>query len=143
MPLGKKLLSSNWLPARLPFYYGWVMLPIAILAQAATAPGQTLGVSIFNPSFQGALGVSLSQLTGAYMVGTLIAAVPQPYIGGLMDRFGSFYCQILPDITHHDSRAFLRQPEGTRPTNPAASSCDNGYFLIQFSHCRLLRPQKN
>lgn len=64
------------------------MLPVAILTQAVTAPGQTLGVSIFNPSFQGALGISVSQLTGAYMVGTLIAAIPQPYIGGLMDRFG-------------------------------------------------------
>jgi len=64
------------------------MLPVAILAQAATAPGQTLGVSIFNPSFQRDLGISISQLTGAYMIGTLIAAVPQPYIGALMDRFG-------------------------------------------------------
>ena len=64
------------------------MLPVAILAQAATSPGQTYGVSIFNPSFQETLGISLSQLTGTYMIGTLMAAVPQPYIGGLMDRFG-------------------------------------------------------
>ena len=64
------------------------MLPVAMLVQAVTIPGQTIGVSIFNPSFQGALGISVSQLTGAYMIGTLIAAVPQPYIGGLMDRFG-------------------------------------------------------
>ncbi len=84
----KNLRSTKWLSARLPVYYGWVMLPVAILAQAATTPGQTLGVSIFNPSFQDFLGVSVSQLTGAYMIGTLIAAVPQPYIGGLMDRFG-------------------------------------------------------
>ncbi len=88
MSLTRKIRSSNWLAPRLPFYYGWVMLPIAILAQAATSPGQTFGVSIFNPSFQEALGISLSQLTGAYMIGTLMAAVPQPYIGGLMDRFG-------------------------------------------------------
>jgi len=64
------------------------MLPIAMLAQAATSPGQTFGISIFNPSFLETLGISLSQLTGAYMVGTLLAAVPQPTIGGLMDRFG-------------------------------------------------------
>ena len=64
------------------------MLPIAMLAQAATSPGQTHGVSIFNPSFLETLGINLSQLTGTYMIGTLFAAVPQPYIGGLMDRFG-------------------------------------------------------
>ncbi len=64
------------------------MLPIAMLAQAATSPGQTFGISIFNPSFLETLNISLSQLTGAYLIGTLLAAVPQPYIGGLMDRFG-------------------------------------------------------
>jgi sugar phosphate permease len=79
---------SRRLAARLPFYYGWVMLPIAMLAMIATSPGQTFGVSIFNPSFRQALGLSHSQLTGAYMAGTLLAALPQPYIGGLMDRYG-------------------------------------------------------
>jgi len=64
------------------------MLPIAMLAQAGTSPGQTFGISIFNPSFLETLNISLSQLTGAYMIGTLLAAVPQPYIGSLMDRFG-------------------------------------------------------
>ncbi|MFC1996010.1 MFS transporter [Chloroflexota bacterium] len=88
MPISKKIRSSRWLATRLPFYYGWVMLPIAMLAQAATSPGQTFGISIFNPSFLETLNISLSQLTGAYMIGTLLAAAPQPYIGGLMDRFG-------------------------------------------------------
>ncbi len=64
------------------------MVPIAMLAAIVTSPGQTFGISIFNPSFRLALGVSHSQLTGAYMFGTLLAALPQPYIGSLMDRFG-------------------------------------------------------
>lgn len=79
---------SRRLAARLPFYYGWVMLPIAMLAAIATGPGQTFGVSVFNPSLRLTLGLSHSQLTGAYMIGTLLAALPQPYIGSLMDRFG-------------------------------------------------------
>ena len=79
---------SRSLAARLPFYYGWIMLPIAMLATIATSPGQTFGISLFNPSFRQTLGLSHSQLTGAYMVGTLLAALPQPYIGGLMDRVG-------------------------------------------------------
>jgi MFS family permease len=84
----KRISNSNWLSSRFPFYYGWVMLPIAILAQAATSPGQTFGVSIFNPSLREALNISHSQLTGAYMFGTLLAAIPQPFIGAQMDRFG-------------------------------------------------------
>ena len=79
---------SQRLAKRLPFYYGWIMLPIAMLAAIATSPGQTYGVSIFNASFREALGLSHSQLTAAYMFGTLLAALPQPYIGSLMDRFG-------------------------------------------------------
>ena len=58
------------------------------MAAIATSPGQTFGISVFNPSFRLTLGLSHSQLTGAYMIGTLLAAIPQPYIGGLMDRYG-------------------------------------------------------
>ncbi len=73
---------------RLPFYYGWLMVPIAVIAQGVTGVGQTYGVSVFNPSLLEALGISLTALTGAYMVGTLLASLGQPWIGALMDRFG-------------------------------------------------------
>ncbi len=73
---------------RLPFYYGWLMVPVAVIAQSVTGVGQTYGVSVFNPSLLDTLGISLSALTGAYMVGTLFASLPQAYIGYLMDRFG-------------------------------------------------------
>jgi MFS family permease len=76
------------LPARLPFFYGWVMLGIGLVGIVATSPGQTFTVSVFNPSFREALNLSHTQLTGAYLWGTLIASLPQPYIGTLMDRFG-------------------------------------------------------
>jgi len=73
---------------RLPFYYGWLMVPVAVIAQSVTGVGQTYGVSVFNPSLLDTLGISLSALTGAYMVGTLFASFPQAFIGSLMDRFG-------------------------------------------------------
>ena len=73
---------------RLPFYYGWLMVPVAIVAQAVTGVGQTYGISVFNPSLLNTLEISLSVLTGTYMVGTLLAAIPQPYIGTIMDRLG-------------------------------------------------------
>ncbi len=63
-------------------------MPVAILAAIATSPGQTFGVSVFNPDLRSTLGLNHSQLTGAYMLGTLLAALPQPFIGRLMDRFG-------------------------------------------------------
>jgi MFS family permease len=73
---------------RLPFFYGWLMVPVAIISQAVTGVGQTYGISVFNPSLLDTLEISLSALTGTYMVGTLLAALPQPYIGSIMDRIG-------------------------------------------------------
>lgn len=82
------LAIQNQFADKVPFYYGWIMLPIAMLALIATSPGQTFGVSAFNSSLRDALGLTHSQLTGAYMLGTLLAAAPQPWFGAMMDRYG-------------------------------------------------------
>ena len=61
---------------------------VSLFALIFTSPGQTFGVAVFNPSFREALNLTHTQLTGAYMVATLLAAVPLSIVGGLMDRFG-------------------------------------------------------
>jgi OFA family oxalate/formate antiporter-like MFS transporter len=77
------------LAARVPFFYGWVMLPVTMLVLMATTPGQTFGVSTFNPYLLREFGFSQSELSGAYMLGTLLASIPMIYIGALMDRYGA------------------------------------------------------
>jgi len=69
-------------------YYGWVMVPLAMLAMVANSPGQTLGISIFNEPIRQSLNLSHSQLGAAYTLGTLLGAIPIMYIGALMDRYG-------------------------------------------------------
>ncbi len=69
-------------------YYGWLMLPVATLGFIVTSPAQTYGVSLFNASFRAALDISHSQLSGAYMLGTFLGALPMGYVGALMDRYG-------------------------------------------------------
>lgn len=69
-------------------YYGWVMLPLAMAGVVCTAPGQTYTVSVFNPSFRDALGLTHTELTGAYMLGTFLASLPLAYVGTMMDRYG-------------------------------------------------------
>lgn len=76
------------LAGHLPFFYGWLMVPVAMIAQAVTGVGQTYGVSVFNPSLLDSLGITLTALSGAYMFGTLLASLPQSFLGSLMDRFG-------------------------------------------------------
>lgn len=95
--------SSHWLVRRLPFFYGWMMVPIALLANLATMPGQTVFIAIFNPNFQDTLHLSLSQISAIYMVCTLLAAVPQPFLGKWIDRLGirrlMIYSVILLGLT--------------------------------------------
>ncbi len=68
--------------------YAWVMLPLAILMQLGTSPGQTFGVSLFNEPMRDSLGLSHTELTGAYMLASALAAVPLMWIGRRMDRVG-------------------------------------------------------
>ena len=74
---------------RLPFFYGWIMLPVVMILLVCTSPGQTFGVAVFNPYIKEALGLTSAQLSGAYMAGTLLASLPLIWVGSLMDRFGS------------------------------------------------------
>lgn len=64
------------------------MLPIAMTGLIATAPGQTFGISVFTEEIRSSLGLSHSRLAAAYMLGSLLAALPITYVGLLMDRFG-------------------------------------------------------
>ena len=80
--------TDHWLAKRVPFFYGWLITPISILAIVTTSPGQTLMISVFNPRFLSDLNISLSQLSWAYMVGTLLASLPQSYLGDWMDKIG-------------------------------------------------------
>jgi len=70
-------------------FYGWIMLPVTTIGLFCSAPGQSFGVQPFKELFSSSLALSRSEVSGAYMVGTLIAALPMTYIGWCMDRFGA------------------------------------------------------
>lgn len=70
------------------FFYGWVMLAVAIAMAVATMPTQTVVISLFNESFRAALDTDLSRLSLAYTVGTILAALPLPWVGRMADRYG-------------------------------------------------------
>jgi len=77
---------ASW--RRGPIFYGWVMLPVAMIAQLATSPGQSFAIAVFNQSFTEALQLTEKQLTGAFGLGTLLASFSLPMFGALMDRWG-------------------------------------------------------
>ncbi|GAA4442601.1 MFS transporter [Bremerella cremea] len=92
-----------------PFFYGWVMLGVAMLTQYCTSPGQTYGVALFNKHIATTLATTTFQqehpgqevvltkdlinreivtVTTAYLWGTILAAFPVPWIGALADKWG-------------------------------------------------------
>lgn len=85
---GRRQAVQDAIASRVPCFYGWIMLPIVLAVQVASSPGQTFGVSVFNPYIRSELGLSQSEISGAYMLGTLLASLPMVYVGALMDRFG-------------------------------------------------------
>lgn len=57
-------------PAKLPFFYGWGVVAMGTLGMIASAPGQTVGVSVGPYLFS--LGLDV---TGGYAAPALLCAV--------------------------------------------------------------------
>ena len=80
------------------FFYGWVMMPIAIVMMICTLPGQSAGVSVFNDAIRGSLGISKGQLSLAYAAGTIISSCFLPFAGYLMDRIGIRITMVIATV---------------------------------------------
>jgi MFS family permease len=76
-------------PARLPFFYGWIILPSAAVAMFISGPGQTFSVSQFVDPLIDEFGWSRTAISGLYTAGSLTAATSMLFIGWLLDRFGA------------------------------------------------------
>jgi MFS family permease len=76
-------------PAKVPFYYGWVVLVAGTLGVMASLPGQTAGVSVFTDHLTDSTGLSRLQLAIAYLIGTGSSGFLLPKGGRAIDRYGS------------------------------------------------------
>lgn len=61
----------------------------AALITAATAPGQTAGLSPFTDPLIEQLGISRTDLSLSYLIGTLAGAAALPFVGRGLDRWGA------------------------------------------------------
>ncbi len=82
----KRLLQQQWL--RLPFY-GWAIAATALLAVFASAPGQSYGFSVFIDSILIDTGLSRTELSALYALGTGVSAITTLIVGRLVDRWGT------------------------------------------------------
>ncbi len=70
------------------FFYGWVMVLVAMAGYFASGPGQSHMFSVFILPLSTDLGLDQTEISFAYAVATLAAAFGLPYIGRLIDRYG-------------------------------------------------------
>ncbi|MEM1185740.1 MAG: MFS transporter [Planctomycetota bacterium] len=74
--------------ARVPFFYGWVMVWVTLILLMFSGPGQTWLLGQFTNRFLDDFGLDKGFFNIGYSVATLIASLPMPFLGAWMDRFG-------------------------------------------------------
>jgi MFS transporter, OFA family, oxalate/formate antiporter len=102
MNQAKYSLRANWpfRVKRIPFFYGWVIWFISTLGIIASIPGQTVGMAVFTDHFIEVFGLTRTQLSTAYLFGTLGSSV-------FLTRAGRFYDNTGARITIVTSSIFL------------------------------------
>jgi MFS family permease len=64
------------------------MLGVAMAMAFATMPAQTVLVSLWKEPLREDLGLSLTTVSAAYSIGTIIAGLPLSFVGRVADRLG-------------------------------------------------------
>jgi len=84
------MISVNWPfnPNKVPFFYGWVVWGFSTLGILFSIPGQTMGLAVFTDSFIEVLGLSRTELSLAYLVGTVGSSLFLARAGRWYDLFG-------------------------------------------------------
>src|SRR5207245_8722102 len=77
------------LSARLPFFYGWIVLACLCCAGFSRQGPAVATLSIFVEPLTREFGWSRAALSGAVSLGGVLAALSSPLIGPLLDRHGS------------------------------------------------------
>lgn len=83
-------IKSDW-PfdiRRLPFYYGWLIWGFSTLGILISIPGQTMGMAVFTDYLIEALHLSRTQLSMAYLIGTVASSLFLTRAGRWYDRMG-------------------------------------------------------
>jgi len=73
---------------RQAWFPGYSVAAVSAVALIATAPGQTMLVSLLNAPLTAELGLRPLTINAAYTVATVAAALPLVYVGALTDRIG-------------------------------------------------------
>ena len=74
-------------PAKVPFFYGYVIFICSSFGMLMSGPGQTIGVSAFTDALVENLHISRFELSIAYMIGTVASSFLIGKAGKLLDKY--------------------------------------------------------
>jgi OFA family oxalate/formate antiporter-like MFS transporter len=87
--LTPNLRIARSLSDRLPFYYGWIIVGVAMCGAYVKQGGAVGTLSVFVSPMSEELGWSRTEFSGAVSLGGILAALSAPFIGTMADRKGS------------------------------------------------------
>lgn len=84
------LISVSWPfhPKKFPFFYGWVIWVFSALGFLLSVPGQTMGMAVFTDHFIEVFSLSRTELSMAYLFGTIGSAFFLTRAGRWFDIYG-------------------------------------------------------
>ncbi len=87
--MNPRLRLLHALSARLPFYYGWVILAVICAASLSRQGPSVATLSIFIEPMTSEFGWSRTEISGAVSLGGILGAVAAPLLGPFLDRNGA------------------------------------------------------
>ncbi len=131
-------------PAKLPFFYGWIILIASVVGVLASAPGQTMGVSTFTDYLIENIKINRNQISTAYMIGTICSSLLLTWAGRQYDKFGARWTAISASLLLATVLLLLSQSDrilnvfATDYTSPAYNTVAILlliflFFLLRFS----------
>ncbi|MGC1207208.1 MAG: MFS transporter, partial [Ornithinimicrobium sp.] len=86
--MGTRLAPRPGLNGRITAAAPWIATVAAGgILSAMTAPGQTAGLSVFTDPLISNLGISRTEISVSYLLGTLTGAAALPFVGRALDRW--------------------------------------------------------
>ncbi|QGY47152.1 MFS transporter [Maribellus comscasis] len=127
MKLKTQLNNFPFSPNKIPFFYGWIILFASTVGVLASAPGQTTGVSTFTDYLIDAIGISRTQLSTAYMVGTIGSSLVLTWAGKMYDKYGARWVGMIVAVALAFILIFLSQSD--RIINFFVSDINSGFYI--------------
>ena len=104
-------LQADWpyAASKQPYFYGWMIAAISTLGFLMSIPGQTMGMAVFADSFIESFGLTRTQLSTAYLFGTMGSAFFLTRAGRWYDQLGARFMIVASSVVLGTTLIYISQ----------------------------------